>query len=113
MTSVPAQGAEVRLRQIANLSTGGEPWNVTDQVCEENIALFEHIARVCDLNTVGIDVMGTTLSAPIREQPQAGVIEINASPGLITHHFPVQGEPINVAAKIIDMVLTRLQLLEP
>jgi cyanophycin synthetase len=110
LTSVPARGVEVRLQQMANLSTGGEPWNVTDQVCEENIALFEHIARVCDLNTVGIDVMCTSLSTPIREQPQAGVIEINASPGLITHHFPVRGEPINAAGKIIDMVLTRLHL---
>lgn len=110
MTSVPDRGVEVRLQQMANLSTGGEPWNVTDQVCEENIALFEHIARVCDLNTVGIDVMCTSLSTPIREQPRAGVIEINASPGLVTHHFPVRGEPINAAGKIIDMVLTRLHL---
>ncbi len=110
MTSVPAKGLEVRLQQIANLSTGGEPWNVTDQVCKENIALFEHIAHVCDLNTIGIDVMCTSLSTPIRKQPQAGVIEINASPGLRTHHFPVHGEPINVAGKILDMVLTRLGL---
>ena len=112
VTSVPAAGVEVRLRQTANLSTGGEPWNVTDDVCEENIALFEHIARVCDLNTIGIDVMCTSLSTPIRQQPGAGVIEINAAPALRMHHFPMHGEPINVAGKILDMVLTRLHLVQ-
>lgn len=110
VSSVPALGEEVRLRQIANLSTGGEPWNVTSQVCDDNIALFEQIARDCDLNTIGIDVMCDSLAMPLRQQPQAGVIEINASPGLSTHHFPVRGEPINAAGKIMDMVLTQLQL---
>lgn len=110
LTSVPAEGVEVCLQQMANRSTGGEPWNVTDQVCGENIALFKHIAHVCDLNTIGIDVMCSSLRTPIRDQPQAGVIEVNASPGLTTHHFPVRGEPINAAGKILDMVFNRLGL---
>ncbi len=104
LTSVPETGQEVKLRQTANLSTGGEAWDVTDQVSPENQGLFETIARACDLNVAGIDIMCQSLSQPITSQPQAGVIEVNASPGLRMHHFPVQGSARNVAGAILDMV---------
>lgn len=102
--SVPADNVEVPLRRTVNLSTGGEPWDVTDLVCEENKRLFEEIARVCDLNVIGIDMMCDSLEKPILEQPTAGVIEVNAAPGLRMHHYPVQGEARNVAGAVLDMV---------
>lgn len=104
LESIPAQGVEVQLRRTSNISTGGEATNVTHELCQENIELFEKISRVCDLNTVGIDVMCQTLQKPLVEQERAGIIEVNGSPGLRMHHFPVHGEPINVASKILDMV---------
>ncbi len=103
LDSVPTADQEVVLRKTANLSTGGEARNVTDQVCAENQALFEHIARICDLNVIGIDVMCADLKTPMINQPKAGVIEINKSPGLRMHHHPSVGESIDVASKILDM----------
>lgn len=103
-STVLKQGQEAFLKKTANLSTGGEAWDVTSTVCEENKELFEKIARVCDLNTIGIDMMCESLSTPILQQTSAGVIEVNASPGLRMHHFPIDGQPINVAAMILDMV---------
>lgn len=105
LESIPALGQTVPLRRTANLSTGGEAWDVTDQVCPENRALFAAIARSCDLNVIGIDCMCQNLSTPITSQPQAGIIEINKSPGLRMHHFPLQGQSINLAGKIIDVIL--------
>jgi cyanophycin synthetase len=105
LESIPTLNQSVPLRRTANLSTGGEAWDVTEQVCPENRALFEQIARTCDLNVIGIDCMCQTLTTPIATQPQAGIIEINKSPGLRMHHFPLQGQPINMAGKIIDAVL--------
>jgi cyanophycin synthetase len=102
--SVPAAGQDVILRKTGNLSTGGEAWNVSNEVHPENKALFEKIARVCDLNTTGIDVMCSDLSKPIVGQEKAGVIEVNVSPGLRMHHYPLQGEPVNAAGLILDMV---------
>lgn len=110
LETVLDEGQEASLRKTSNLSTGGEPWNVTDQVCEENKTLFEQIARVCDLNTIGIDVMCHDLGTPLPEQPQAGIIEVNASPGLRMHHFPLQGSALNAAGKILDMVERRYGL---
>ena len=105
LSFVPAPGMEVYLRKTANLSTGGEAWDVSDEVCEENRVLFEKIARVCDLNVAGIDMMCQSLKSPIYLQENAGVIEVNASPGLRMHHFPVQGKPTNVAEKILALLI--------
>lgn len=106
LESVPPAGSEVKLRKTVNLSTGGEPWDVTELVCPENQALFAKIAQVCDLNVIGIDMMCESLERPISDQPTAGVIEVNAAPGLRMHHYPVQGQPRNVAQVILDMVET-------
>lgn len=107
LDSVVEADREVMLRKTANLSTGGEAWNVTDQVSDANRALFEKIARVCDLTGIGIDIMCQSLSTPLDQQPSAGVIEVNASPGLRMHHFPLKGEPINVAKIILEMALVK------
>ena len=105
LETVLPEGSEVALRKTANLSTGGEAWDVTDSVSPENQALFEKIARACDLNTIGIDMMCQSLETPIIDQPHAGVIEVNASPGLRMHHFPMQGTPRNVAQSILKKVM--------
>jgi cyanophycin synthetase len=112
LESIPAPQQEVLLRTTANLSTGGEAWDVSHEVCPENVQLFERIARVCDLNIIGIDVMCTTLRQPIVAQPHTGVIEINASPGLRMHHYPIQGEVINVAERILRMTIAHTQKLQ-
>lgn len=104
LDSVPTTGQEVTLRKTVNLSTGGEPWDVTDQVSPDNQQLFEQIAKVCDLNVIGIDMMCESLTTPISQQPTAGVIEVNAAPGLRMHHYPLQGTPRNVAAAVLNMV---------
>lgn len=94
----------IELKKTSNLSQGGEAINISNQVCKENIILFENIAKICDLNTIGIDVMCSDINKPITQQQKAGIIEINCSPGLRMHHYPIVGEPVNAAGKILDMV---------
>jgi cyanophycin synthetase len=108
-TDIPPAGQEVLLRKTANLSTGGEAWNISDQVHPQNKQLFEEIARRCDLNVIGIDVMCQDITQPIVHQSKAGIIEVNASPGLRMHHFPIQGEAVNVARLILDLCLREAQ----
>jgi cyanophycin synthetase len=103
--SVVAAGEEVVLRRRANLSQGGEAYDATDEVCPENRELFAAAAQAVDLNVVGIDVMGDTLAEPLAKQPGAGIIDVNARPGLRMHHAPTGGQPRNVARAILKMVL--------
>ncbi len=107
LDSVPSAKQEVLLRKTANLSTGGEAWDVSADVSDENKKLFEDIAKACDLNVAGIDMMCQNLTDPITKQSQAGVIEVNASPGLRMHHYPMQGQPINVAKIILEFVISK------
>jgi cyanophycin synthetase len=104
VTSVPAKDQRVYLRKTAGLSTGGVGIDVTDEVSVENRQLFEEVAKKCDLNTVGIDVMAQTLKEPILNDPHAGILELNSSPGLRMHHYPYQGVPRNVAGAILDLL---------
>ncbi len=107
VSSIPQPAQEVQLRKTANLSTGGEACDVTDEVGAENQRLFEAIAQTCDLNIIGIDVMCQSLSQPLTQQTHAGIIEINKSPGLRMHHFPMAGQPRNLAQKIIDCAIAQ------
>ncbi len=106
--SIPATDQEVQLRKTANLSTGGEAHTVTHLVCPENKALFEKIAQIFDLSVIGIDIMCQSLETPISLQQNAGVIEINKSPGLRMHHFPSVGEPIDLATTILTTTIKHL-----
>jgi len=111
LDSILESGLELEIKRTANLSQGGEAENITNQVCTENRELFETIAKICDLNTIGIDVMCSDISSPLKNQKKAGIIEVNVSPGLRMHHFPTIGEPLNVAGKILDMVEKKYEIL--
>lgn len=108
LDSIPAKGEKVILRKTANLSTGGEAIDVTQSVHPQNKTLFEKIARVTDLNFVGIDIKCDSLEIPLFQQKNTGVIELNVSPGLRMHHYPMQGKAINIADKIIEFVLQQV-----
>jgi cyanophycin synthetase len=103
--SIPRAGEEVVLRRRANLSLGGEAYDVTDEVCAANRALFVRVAEAVDLRVVGIDVMSETLAEPLADQLGAGIIDVNARPGLRMHHAPSGGQPRNVARAILELVL--------
>lgn len=102
LNSILDPNQEVFLRKTNNLSTGGEPHEVTDQVHPDNKKVFEQIARACDLSILGIDFMCQDISRPVSDQTGYGVIEVNASPGLRMHHYPIQGQPQDVAGRILD-----------
>jgi cyanophycin synthetase len=104
-SSIVAVDDEVVLRRRANLSQGGEAYDATDEVCPENRALFCRVAEAVDLEVVGIDVMGETLAEPLTGQPAAGIIDVNARPGLRMHHAPSGGQPRNVARAILKLAL--------
>lgn len=108
INDVPPKGIEVPLKQIASLSIGGEAENISDQVCKENIEIFEKVSKVLDLNIAGIDVMCHDLSSPISDQKSAGIIEVNGSPGIRMCHYPLVGEPINIAKMIVEQLLASI-----
>jgi cyanophycin synthetase len=101
LESVPPAGGRVLLRENANLSKGGTAKDVTD-------AVHPSVRRVCERAAlvIGLDVCGVDLVLPDITQPMpkggAGIIEINAAPGLRMHVHPSEGEPRDVGAAIVQ-----------
>lgn len=99
--SIPSKDAVVRIRDNANLSTGGTAVDITDIVNPANIRLAERVARIIGLDVAGIDIVAKDITMPICTGNGA-VIEVNAAPGIRMHHYPSAGKPRNVAAHIVD-----------
>jgi cyanophycin synthetase len=103
LESVPDRGQEVVLKSTANLSTGGTATDVTDDVHPSIRFMATRIARMIDLDIMGIDIVAPHLRDPL-ESIGGGIVEVNAGPGLRMHLEPTHGPKRNVAANIIDMM---------
>ncbi len=103
--SVPAAGEVVVLRRNANLSTGGTSKDVTERVHPDVARLCRHVASTIGLDVCGIDLRLPDIGAPVpADSVGAGVIEVNASPGLRMHLAPYEGQARDVAAEIIGQM---------
>ncbi len=93
----------LRLKDTANLSTGGTSSDVTEIVHPDNIFVAERIAKIIGLDICGVDIMTSDISIPLSEIGGA-ILEVNAGPGFRMHLAPTEGSPRNVAAPVIDML---------
>ena len=99
--SIPEKGKRVLLRNNANLSTGGSATDVTDDVHPELAARMVTAAQMVGLDIAGVDLVAETILKPMEEQ-RAGIVEINAAPGLRMHLSPSFGKPRQVGEAIIS-----------
>ncbi len=100
--SVPEMGQEVRLRSTGNVSQGGTPEDVTEEVHPETVALAERAARTIGLDIAGVDVLTRDIARPLSET--GGVIlEINHHPNLRPHY--ACETPRDVAGAIVDYLM--------
>jgi GNAT-family acetyltransferase (TIGR03103 family) len=91
MDSVPDEGRVIRVRDTANLHTGGTLHDVTDSLHPELARAAVLAATTLDIPVVGLDLI---VEAP--DQPGYRLIEANERPGLANH------EPQPTAERFID-----------
>lgn len=97
--SVPGAGQRAYLRANSNMSTGGDAIDATEMLSESEIAYAEQVAKaIPGLRLAALDVM--LPRDGYGSQP--AVVEVNGSPGFHGHHFPVEGQPRDVAGAILD-----------
>ncbi len=101
--SVLEAGRSINLRQNGNISTGGTAKNCTEEIHPKNIYYAITAAEAMGLDVAGIDFATDDISCPIDINGGA-VIEVNAAPGLRMHLHPCEGQPINVAEDILNMM---------
>lgn len=97
LDSVLEKNKRLILRKNSNVSSGGEPIDVTDEL-SENIKLLAVNAckAIPDLPISGVDII-------VDKKNDAGyVIELNTAPGIASHLFPLRGKARNIPKAIID-----------
>ncbi|MFI6074776.1 cyanophycin synthetase [Actinoplanes sp. NPDC051343] len=106
LTWVPPAGQVVWLRRNANLSTGGTSRDVTERVHPDVADLCLRVTALVGLDIAGIDLRLPDIAEPLPPvaddvDTTAGVIEVNAVPGLRMHLAPVQGRSHDVGDAIV------------
>lgn len=96
LSSVPKKNQKIFLRQNANISTGGIGRDATDEVGKEIKEMAIKAARAIGMVITGVDIIYDDAN----NKPY--VLELNDTPGIDIHHFPVYGKPRDVAGDIVD-----------
>jgi cyanophycin synthetase len=101
--SVLPDGEIFYLRKTANLSTGGTAIDLTDVVHPDNREMAVRAIRAVGLDVGGVDFLTSDITESYKEVGGA-IVEVNAAPGFRMHVAPSEGEPRDVAGKVMDML---------
>lgn len=104
--SIPEAERRVFLRNLSNLSQGGDCATWSGPICASYAA---EIARLCNaIPGVFLAAVDTIIVDPTRPAAPGNwsVIELNSAPGVIGFHFPWEGEPQDMVGAILDWLET-------
>lgn len=93
--SVPKAGERVLIQRNGNVA-----FDVTDDLHPSVAEAAALAARIVGLDVAGVDMVLEDASKPMASQ-RAAVIEVNASPGLLSHLKPASGTPRPIGAAIM------------
>lgn len=105
LSDVIAKGHVVTFSQKTSRGVGGTTTEVTDITHRDNVEMLEHVARFLNDPLIGVDFIMEDIGKSWQEQKHCGIIECNSLPFIDLHHYPLFGQPNNVAGKLWDLVL--------
>jgi D-alanine-D-alanine ligase-like ATP-grasp enzyme len=101
--SIPRRRRVVPLRRCGNISLGGIFVDVTDRLPARLVDLaVRTMAVIPGLDAGGVDV----LTPDIRSANGAVILEISSKVNISMYHFPVVGQPRDVAGALVDLALS-------
>lgn len=100
LETVPKKGEYILLREKTNVSSGGDPIDVTDSISDgiKELAI-QAIQAVPGLTHGGVDIIENTTD---NNDVPGFIIEINATAQIGGILFPLEGKARNIPAAIID-----------
>ncbi len=90
LNSVPSDGQEFMIKQVANDNSANENVSMIDNVAGSTVETGERIAAIFGLKLVGLDIMTPDISKPLRDAHGA-VIDVNGDPGFYYHYYKDKG----------------------
>lgn len=109
LNSVPDKERRVFLQEKIILDLGADLIEMTGLVHQDNILLFEQVAKIFGTKLVGIDFLCQDIAVSWQAQ-KCAIIELNSLPFIDMHHFPLEGQPRNLASQLWEMVLEEQNL---
>ena len=105
---IPKVDEEVQVIGTANLGTGGELIDITDNTPDWLIELAEKVSSSCDLQVSGVDILVKNVPSKnsSREELEPCVIEINKSPSLFLNDILQTDNTRRVTKAYIDYLET-------
>ena len=103
LTEILPVGETIDLLEKIGISYGGtsaEELHITHPDTQRFLA---RAGQAIDDPIVGFDFIIPDIRVSPQEQ-RWGIIECNGTPFINLHHYPVEGEPVNVAARVWDFV---------
>ncbi|MDV2583321.1 ATP-grasp domain-containing protein [Alkalibacillus haloalkaliphilus] len=98
LESVPEKDEKVQLRNVNNVSIGGEPVDVTTELSNDVKQIAVNALKALpDMSHGGVDLI-----LDKNDSNKAQVIEINSTAILGMHLFPIHGDPRDIPSAIID-----------
>ncbi len=98
----PEKGQKIFVRRTANLATGGETIDITDEVHPKIKDMAIKAAKLLRMPIAGFDFM-----ARDHRLAKGFFIEVNPIPGLMMHHYPHHGKSRNPAKQIVDLLIRK------
>ncbi|MDC0663127.1 hypothetical protein [Marinobacter sp. SS21] len=106
LSSVPAAGQRVRVKDVVNQNAAEQNVDVTDLVHPDIAKLAITASRHMGLSFCGVDVIADDISVPLSQS--GGVInELNAHPGLHHHYLTSAPDKPPVAEQLMAYCLAR------
>lgn len=102
-TDIPFKMEKIFLRENANISTGGVGRDVTDEIPESMKDLAIQATKAIGMVISGVDIIYN------EETKKSYILEINDTPGIDIHHYPVFGKPRMVADIIVDYLIEGME----
>ncbi|MEX0962311.1 MAG: bifunctional glutamate--cysteine ligase GshA/glutathione synthetase GshB [Simkaniaceae bacterium] len=98
-TSILEKNRKIYLRKNSNVSTGGDPIDVTDEIHPEYKALSVKASQAIGAQICGVDMI---IKNPKKFTKEIGIIEMNFNPTLAIHKFPFKGVQRHVECDLLD-----------
>jgi D-alanine-D-alanine ligase-like ATP-grasp enzyme len=101
LSSIPLPHQRVSLRDVANLSGGGESRDITSILHPDFARLACSVARDLCLRFCGIDLIATDATAPLKTY---AILEVNSAPGL--DHYALRSAAVQ--RQLVDSLYMRV-----
>lgn len=98
LDTVYEKGIKVKLRNISNLSKGGEPHEVSSDIPKE----IKDLAVKALKSLPGVAHGGVDVIIDPHDETKGTIIEINSVAEIVFHFYPLSGVPVQIPSKIID-----------